>query len=228
MRKIMFVAVIVAAAALVAANAMAGPQSYSNAEFKFAMEYPEGWKMKEETPKMEVDVGEAAFGFKIGKKVDVGQQVGMPKMLNVCFSSKKCSPGSSSKHPEIDLMITDLKSTEKLAKKMQGSASSSKKGKDDGDKGEKAKSECDLIEKGRKTWASKKSTFMTMRCPEKKKWRYTTSIHMNRKYAGMSNMYMLECSMLSKSKDKAESLTEYQNEFKPKCNAAISSAKMMK
>lgn len=197
--------------------ARAAANTFTNSDFKFSMEYPDGWNMKEETPDAESQSAATALGMS------------MPKMVSACFAEKKCTPGKKSKTPQLNLMIVDLKSAAKAGQRFKGIPKPGERNNafSDTEKEERSPS-CDLIEKGRRKWAGFKAPFTTVRCPEKKRWRYTTRITMKRKRSGMNNLYTLECSMRSKSKDKADSLTEYNLELKPTCEASIASSKMTK
>ncbi|MFH1830856.1 MAG: hypothetical protein ABH871_08805 [Pseudomonadota bacterium] len=136
------------------------------------------------------------------------------KMTSVCFAKKKCEIDNFVNKPQINLVMQDLKGTNTTSSKKYTSP-------------EGIKTECDVIEKGKKTWAGKSSYFTTMRCPEKKYWRYTTTITMTRKRSKMYNRYALTCSMLSKSKDKAASVADYDKELKMLCEEAIASSRML-
>jgi hypothetical protein len=156
-------------------------------------------------------------GWKVGG-VDLGRMAGL-EMVHVCFGEKKCNPGDFGKEPEIHLMMNSMapvaKSERKAAKKEDASS-------------EKGKDECDIVEKGKKNWAGTSTQFMTMRCPEKKKWRYTTTLTINRKAAKRSNMYMLQCTVRPDEKDKAKSFELYRSELKPQCDSAIATSRFMK
>jgi hypothetical protein len=212
-RSAVLAAIIVAAA--IALPAIAGDNLYSNSDYRFSLKYPQGWKMKEDKQKVEVPA--EAAGMKVGG-VDLGRMAGL-EMVHVCFGEKKCNPGDFGKEPEIHLMMNSMapvaKSERKAAKKEDASS-------------EKGKDECDIVEKGKKNWAGTSTQFMTMRCPEKKKWRYTTTLTINRKAAKRSNMYMLQCTVRPDEKDKAKSFELYRSELKPQCDSAIATSRFMK
>jgi hypothetical protein len=213
MKKAFACLVATLACAMMAYAAAAATNNFTSSTFKFSMEYPEGWNMKEESSETEGSAEAAAMG------------ITMPKMVSACFAEKKCKPGNNGKDPQLNLMITDLTSAAKMARSFKSPAVKASPVKTEA---REMPDTCEVIEKGRKTWAGVKAPFETVRCPEKKRWRYTTTITMNRKRAKMNNMYQFECSMLSKSKDKADSLAEYQQGLKPHCEASIASSKMTK
>lgn len=208
MKKTAILATIALALTLVAGTISASESGYSNPEFKFAMDYPAGWKMDQKS---------------------TVQRAGMPtpKLAAACFSKQKCKVGEFGKSPQINLVIVDLASSREMASELEQQFGGQAPTRKDDDKGAKAES-CEVIEKGHKRWAGRKSIFATTRCSDGRKWRYTTKITMKRKLRGMHNLYALECSMRSRSRYEADSLSEYEKELKPECEAAIASARMLK
>lgn len=182
----------------VSANVFAADVSdkvYSNNEFGFELQYPGDWKIKEYKPS--------------------GNSV---RSTMVCFGVKKCESDEPGKGPEARLNISDLKSVHNLPVSNQ--------------KAEKAdknvvpeKTECDTIENSNLKWGGRKSPWVTLRCEEKKKWRYTTTVTMQRKGPKGYDLYSLKCSMLADSKDKTDSLEDYKKILKPRCEKIFSSTK---
>lgn len=130
--------------------------------------------------------------------------------LAACFSEKKCRPGKPGKRPQIDLEIKDMSGsgTEHAVARIG-----------DG---------CEIVDSGERRWAGKRSEFRTVRCPERGRWRYTTTITMERKRVGMHIDYKLACSMRTKSKDKENSFDEYRKGLEPACMDTIASSRMIK
>ncbi|MBN1282962.1 MAG: hypothetical protein JXA24_04230 [Proteobacteria bacterium] len=205
-----FAAALVAA---LAAPAFAG-QSYTNGQFKYSCTYPDNWKAKEESAKAELNSAEAAMMRGMG--------VEMPLMASACFGSKRCSPGDMGPDPQMHLMMMEVPKV--------------KKGKAPADrpkaKAEKAsrdkETNCEVIARGNKKWAGASVPYTTTRCEEKKRWRYNTTLTMLRNRGGKNYTYTFDCTMRSKSKDKGESMTEFNRELKPFCDASIASARFVK
>jgi len=213
---------VVVGAVLFALPALAQEKTYTNEDFKFMLKYPGDWKMAEESPKAEMKVGRGMFG------VDVGKAVGMPRMAQACFAQKKCSPGDTKKGPEYHLMMNEIRPVKRQAGAPSEAGEEKRRARTKRERGEREKPECDIIARGRVSWAGKGSPFITMRCPEKGRWRYTTSLNMRRTVRGRNNMYMMQCTLLTKEKDKAKSLPEYRAVLKPRCDRAIASSRMLR
>ncbi|MFA4974669.1 MAG: hypothetical protein WC683_18845 [bacterium] len=190
-------------------------QSYNNQQFKYACTYPDGWKVKEESAKADMSSAEAAAAKSMGLE--------MPSMASACFGQKKCNPGDFSADPQIHLIMMEVPKAKK-GKAQKETASVEKKDK----KEKKGESKCEVIAQGKKSWAGSKAPYTTTRCEEKKKWRYNTTLTMMRNRGGKNYNYTLDCTMRSKSKDKAESLTEFNRDLKPMCDANVASTKLTK
>ena len=215
---------LVLAAVLFALPAAAQEKTYTNEDFKFMLKYPEKWKMSEQKPQGGMRVGRGMFG------VDVGRSM-MPKMAQACFAQKKCSPGSTKKGPEYHLMMMELKPVKKTTRKRESRTGGDRPRPTERGRAKREKPECDIIARGHKTWAGKSTPFVTTRCPEKKRWRYTTMLSMQRKIRGRKNMnmYTMQCTLLTKATIKEpDSRDEYKKVLRPRCRRAIASSKMLK
>ncbi len=200
-----------------AASGSVADKTYSNGDYRFELRYDADWNAienKMDAPK--VDMGSLAG---IPGMPSVG--LGVPRMLAVCFNGgKKCEMDDKDADPNARLMVVDLAS----APKGKGGKGSAER---DGER-KGGKDECEMIEKSSVKWGGASAPWMTMRCPEKKKWRYTTTVTMQRPAGKQKDLYTLMCSMRSDSKDKDESMKEFTGELKPRCQKIVSTTKFGK
>ncbi len=195
-------------------------KTYTNYDYKFELKYSSDWNANES--KMGGDVNMDVKGINIP-----GMKMEMPRMLSVCFTEgNKCEAGKLDDDPSANLMIMDINAAKKMAPKVKpGKVEKSEKA----EKPEQLdKPECETIERTNVKWGGTSAPWMTVRCPEKKKWRYTTTVIMKRQNGKMLDNYTLMCSMRSKSKDKTESFTEYSDQLKPRCQKMVSTTKFRK
>jgi hypothetical protein len=198
-----------------AAKGTGADKSYSNGEYKFSLRYPGDWQAKEQKAEAPDLSAAGAVGAMFGKKLSGGLG-----MTTVCFGSGKCEAGDSGKDPQADLMIADMAAMERMT-------SMGRKGSHSGHGGPE-KSDCEEIERTSVKWGGASAPWITTRCPEKKKWRYQTAVTMQHGSSKGKDLYTLNCSMLSKSSDKTESLSEYRGDLKPRCEKIVSTTKFSK
>lgn len=202
-----------------ASAAKGADKSYANGDYRFELKYDADWNAienKMDAPK--VDMG--AMGKLPGM---ASMSLGMPRMLAVCFNGgKKCEMDEKDADPNARLMVVDLNSAPK------GKARGGKGEAERHEEGKGGKDECEMIEKSSVKWGGASAPWMTMRCPEKKKWRYTTTVTMQRPNGKQKDLYTLMCSMRSESKDKEESMKEFTGELKPRCQKIVSTTKFGK
>ncbi|MFA4875561.1 MAG: hypothetical protein WC956_09620 [bacterium] len=194
-------------------------KTYSNYDYKFELKYPGNWNANENKVGGDKDVNVNVKGVKV-----TAMKMEIPRMLTVCFTEgNKCESGKLDDDPSANLMVVDMNAAKKMAPK--GKAEKA----DRPEKVEKMeKPECETIERTNVKWAGRSAPWMTIRCPEKKKWRYTTTVMMQRPNGKAQDAYTLMCSMRSKSKDKEESFTEYKDDLKPRCQKMVSTTKFRK
>lgn len=201
-----------------AASGSVADKSYANSDYRFELKYDADWNAVEN--KMDAPKIDAGALANIPGMPSIG--LGMPRMLAVCFGNdKKCEMDGKDNDPNARLMVVDIAKTPKG----KGGKESAERH-EGGSKG--GKDECEMIERSSVKWGGASAPWMTMRCPEKKKWRYTTTVTMQRNAGKAKDMYTLMCSMRSDSKDKDESMREFTGELKPRCQKIVSTTKFGK
>ncbi len=242
-RKAAVLAVVVALAVGLAANAKdkakdekadAGKAAsagsakvYANSDFKFELKYSDDWNATENklgggSEDLNSKLADMSTKMK-GMPGMAGLPMTMPQGLAVCFNKgKKCDSVEKETDPNAQLMIMDLNTLPVVRGKK------SKPNEVEKPEPKMAKAECETIERTNVKWGGASAPWTTIRCPEKKKWRYNTTVLMQRAAGKAKNQYTLMCSMRSDSKDKDESLTEFQAQLKPRCQQMVSTTQFKK
>ncbi|HPM41220.1 MAG TPA: hypothetical protein PLY45_02135, partial [bacterium] len=176
-------------------------KTYADEEFKFSLRYPADWKATEKR-----------------EEIPSPASAGKLKISSVCFGPKRCEAGRLGSQPQAHLIVAEADAVGSFPAGPPGGGRARRAG------GEVV-SDCDVVEKMNVKWAGASAPWVAMRCPEKRRWRYTATVTMRRPAAVGSETISLMCTMLSDSKDKESSFAEYNGELKPRCRRIVSTTK---
>ena len=177
-----------------------GEKTYANEEFKFSLRYPADWKATERT-----------------EETSSSARAGRLEISSVCFGPKRCEAGRLGSQPQAHLIVADAAGS--FPAGLPGGKGRARHA------GGEVVSDCDVVEKMNVKWAGASAPWVAMRCPEKRRWRYTATVMMRRPAAGGIDTMSLMCTMLSDSREKEASLAEYDGELKPRCRRIVSTTK---
>lgn len=136
-----------------------------------------------------------------------------PAATTICLTERnKCEWNDFSRVPEVQLMAANLG----LLKKAKV------------ERTPKMNADCNIIEKSTVKWGGSNANWTTYRCPEMRKWRYLTTVTMNRPGDKPVNSYTLMCSMRSTTRHANDAIAEYKNDLKPLCQKVVSTTKFSK
>lgn len=179
-----------------------GEKTYANEEFKFSLRYPADWKATERREEIPYPAG-----------------VGRLEISSVCFGPKRCEAGRLGSQPQAHLIVAGADAAGSFPAGPRGGKVRARRA------GGEVVSDCDVVEKMNVKWAGAGAQWVAMRCPEKRRWRYTATVTMRRTAAGGGDTMSLMCTMLSDSREKEASLAEYDGELKPRCRRIVSTTK---
>lgn len=226
MKKIYLAALVVVLALPAVAGAAkkgSSDKTYTNAEYKFRLNYPGTWNYEESQK------GKAEVGY--GINIPVGNMPGIPKMCSVKFAENF----KEDDDPNINLVVMSWK---------ESKGEKSKKEEKKSDKGKKERQDCVIIEQRSVTWAGQRAMLVTTRCPETKKvtvagkkkkatvWRYTTAVNMKRAHDMYNMVGQMLCTtsgnqLCDDMPDKGKA-AEFDKKLRPARDKIVATTKFIK